>query len=327
MFVVVSKILRSCSLTPNGSHPSLHSIKKFSSRSKPSLFTSNNKTMASFDSLSPSDRMTPFDASKDIYWFHEVGSTMDKARELLTLEEYSTKKSFVVVGDYQTAGRGTRGRSWVSTVGNLYMTVVINMSDVPLALTLTPIRIGTFIIRAIDRALGLDSTSSTPPPLVQLKWPNDVIINGDKVSGVLIEIENGKLLIGIGCNIATAPVAPEEGPDSGCRAATHLSAHTGRGGDDQQISLELRNIMATELYDSAQHWVSGSSGDTEETAIDEFHLRMDDSWQVLRRDHHFDQGFECGDEVKALRLNKDGTLVVLHKKSNTERTLTAEYLR
>lgn len=249
--------------------------------------------MASLDSSSSLvENTTPFDPSKDIFWCHEVGSTMDKARELLKQEEYAAKKTFVVVADFQTAGRGTRGRSWVSTIGNLYMTLVINMADVPLALTLTPIRIGTFIIRAIDNALrhevfsqSSDNTNTStsapnpPPPLVQLKWPNDVIINSEKVSGVLIEIENGKLLVGIGCNIVTAPVSPATGPDSGCRAATHLSAHTGVL--EPPIVLQLRNFLATELYDSAQQWVSGNSGDTEESVLDDFHLRMDDSWQVV----------------------------------------------
>jgi biotin-[acetyl-CoA-carboxylase] ligase BirA-like protein len=231
--------------------------------------------MASFDS--PNANMTPFDSSKDIYWFHEVDSTMDKARELLKNEEYSRKKSFAVVGDYQTAGRGTRGRTWVSAVGNMYMTLVINMADVPLALTLTPIRVGTFIIKAIDNVLR---ASPAPPPLVQLKWPNDVIINGEKVSGVLIEIEDGKMLIGIGCNIVTAPVAPADGPDSGCRAATHLSAFTGTAEETHKMILQLRNVLANDVYDSAQQWVSGTSGDTAAAAIDDFHLRMDDSWQV-----------------------------------------------
>jgi hypothetical protein len=44
---------------------------------------------------------TAFDPSKDIYWFEDVGSTMDKARELLKNEEYSSKKSFVVVANSQ----------------------------------------------------------------------------------------------------------------------------------------------------------------------------------------------------------------------------------
>jgi hypothetical protein len=248
------------------------------------------------------------------------------------------------------------------------MTLVLNMADVPLALTLTPIRVGAFIIRAIDKALVDDSFShckekacAEAAPLVQLKWPNDVIINGEKVSGVLIEVEDGKLLIGIGVNITTAPAAPQEGPDSGCREATALSRHmSARTVSDEQLTLQLRNFLATELHDSARHWVSGASGDTLQAALDDFHLRMDDSWQVrlfallgllcysvhtcchlvcvsvstlskflflsflvssnvvtpiplgqvLRRDHYFEQGFECGDKVKAVRLNTDGTLQV-----------------
>ena len=49
--------------------------------------------------------------------------------------------------------------------------------------------------------------------------------------------------------------------------------------------------------------------------------------QVLRRDYLSSHELDHGDEVKALRLNTDGSLQVLHKKSGLERTLTAEYLR
>jgi biotin-[acetyl-CoA-carboxylase] ligase BirA-like protein len=211
-----------------------------------------------------------------------------QARELLKDAEYAQKESFVVVADTQSAGRGTRGRTWVSVVGNLYMTLVLNMGDVPLPLTLTPIRIGAFIIQAIDKALihkdfclseSTETHSSTP--LVQLKWPNDVIINSEKVSGVLIEIEQGKLLVGIGVNIANAPAAPTEGPDSGCREATALSRHLSeRTVTDEQMTLRLRNYLATEIYDAARFWVGGSSGDTVQAALNDFQLRMDDSWQV-----------------------------------------------
>ena len=213
-----------------------------------------------------------------------------QARELLKQEKFSNKKSFVVVADSQSAGRGTRGRNWVSIVGNLYMTLVLNVADVPLPLTLTPIRLGAFIIRAIDQALTHEDfapvnsscSHSYPSPHVQLKWPNDVIINGEKVSGVLIEIEGGKLLIGIGVNIANAPEAPLNGPDSGCREATALSRHLSElTVANKDITLKLRNFLAAQIYDSARHWVSGEADDTVEAALSDFHLRMDDSWQVV----------------------------------------------
>ena len=231
--------------------------------------------------------VSSMDHSDDIFWFHEVDSTMDKARQLLKENEFKSKKSFAVVGDYQTAGRGTRGRNWVSTIGNLYMTLVINLSDVPLPLTLIPIRVGTFIIKAVDSALQRfgsdseqgDSKISKERPCVQLKWPNDVLIDGDKISGVLIEVENKKLLIGIGCNITTAPTSPESGPDSGCRPANHLSSFISAR-DEENINLYIRNFMVSDIYNSAQCWVSGNMSDNAESAIFDFEMRMDKSWQV-----------------------------------------------
>ena len=68
-------------------------------------------------------------------------------------------------------------------------------------------------------------------PTVSLKWPNDVLINGEKVSGVLIEMEKDHLIIGIGCNIGTAPVVVDTGPNGG-RQATCLYKHCKPSGPD-----------------------------------------------------------------------------------------------
>jgi hypothetical protein len=84
------------------------------------------------------DKMTDIDAHPSIYWFDEVESTMVKARELI--DDNKHKDSFAVVAGYQSAGRGTRGRTWVSGSGNLFLTVVLRLSSIPALLTLIPLR-------------------------------------------------------------------------------------------------------------------------------------------------------------------------------------------
>jgi hypothetical protein len=150
-----------------------------------------------------------------IFWFDEVESTMVKARELIP--DHREKSSFSVVAGHQSAGRGTRGRTWVSGSGNLFLTVALRLSSIPTPLTLIPLRVGTLIFPSIQSRV-------TSHAEVVLKWPNDVLIGNEKVCGVLIEIEGDFMLIGIGCNVMTAPTVENTGIDNG-RSSTCLSKH------------------------------------------------------------------------------------------------------
>ena len=159
----------------------------------------------------------------------EVSSTMDRAREILqgksgipaldNKEDTSVQleDSFSVLARFQNNGRGTRGRTWNSGEGNMFMTVVINLKNIPSPLSLTPLRVGTLISPHI-RERVLDSRT-------YLKWPNDILIEDKKICGTLIEVENNFMLIGIGCNVVTAPeVIQSGGPDKG-RQSTCVAAH------------------------------------------------------------------------------------------------------
>lgn len=112
----------------------------------------------------------------------------------------------------QSAGRGRRGRAWVSPPGNLYLSLVLRPEA-------EPARYGELGFVA---ALALGETiGSFVPPLVELryKWPNDVLVAGRKASGILLESETGSgwLVLGVGLNVAHAP----EGTET---PATSLSA-------------------------------------------------------------------------------------------------------
>lgn len=96
----------------------------------------------------------------------------------------------------QTGGRGRLGRSWASPPGNLYASTLVRIrpSDPPAA-TL-----------ALVAAVALEETvSAYAPGMALLKWPNDVLIHGAKVSGVLLERAGNAVVIGIGVNLAHHP--------------------------------------------------------------------------------------------------------------------------
>lgn len=123
-----------------------------------------------------------------------VGSTNDIARQLLAQRE----PPFLVVAEAQTAGRGRRGRQWQSPVAaNLYWTLVVRLPggiDASRGLSLV---VGVAAAEAVATVTGVD---------VALKWPNDLLVDGRKLGGILVELvpaERGYVvIIGIGLNVA-----------------------------------------------------------------------------------------------------------------------------
>ncbi|GLQ20277.1 biotin--[acetyl-CoA-carboxylase] ligase [Algimonas porphyrae] len=135
-----------------------------------------------------------------------VGSTQDEARALYQAGE---RGPLWVRAAQQTAGRGRRDRQWVSAVGNLYATLLLP-NDLPPAQS---------ALHGFAASLAIASTLDVYRPVqpVTLKWPNDVLLGGAKVSGLLVEREAEALLIGIGINLVSHP-------DDLPYAATHLVA-------------------------------------------------------------------------------------------------------
>lgn len=115
------------------------------------------------------------------------------------LVSHSEADPQALFAEFQTAGRGRRGREWVSPFGaNLYLSLAWSFPQWPRQLTALPLAVGVACARAL-REVGLDA--------VQLKWPNDLHVNGRKLGGILIEhrAEAGgpcRVIIGIGINVA-----------------------------------------------------------------------------------------------------------------------------
>ena len=124
--------------------------------------------------------------------FKEVGSTNDKIREYCQSEG----QCVVVRADTQTAGRGRWGRSWQSAAGNLFFSAAVEF-DIKEAGKLAFI-CSLSLLQALKKI--------APSADILLKWPNDVLLNGAKVSGILLEKGEGNYIIaGIGVNVAVAP--------------------------------------------------------------------------------------------------------------------------
>ena len=101
----------------------------------------------------------------------------------------------------QTAGRGRHGRHWDSQKGGMYLSVLLRPSvpvDQWFALSFAA---SLAVLEAVRSQLATH-LSSAEMPQTGLKWPNDVIVSGGKISGILLEVEGKALIVGSGVNIA-----------------------------------------------------------------------------------------------------------------------------
>jgi BirA family biotin operon repressor/biotin-[acetyl-CoA-carboxylase] ligase len=109
----------------------------------------------------------------------------------------------------QLQGRGSRGRNWVSEAGNLYSSLLIELND-----RARDIQTLAFVASLAIHDAILDAANESCPE-IKLKWPNDVLLNGRKTSGILLEshfIDERRLVIlGIGINIAHFPLQTTHG--------------------------------------------------------------------------------------------------------------------
>jgi BirA family transcriptional regulator, biotin operon repressor / biotin---[acetyl-CoA-carboxylase] ligase len=130
-----------------------------------------------------------------------LASTMDAAREGA---RDGAPDGTVVVAGRQTHGRGRQGRDWFSPEGNLYASILLRPELQPSRMSELGFIVALAAADAVDAVL--------PGGRTRLKWPNDVMVDGAKVAGILVEIVEGNTaIIGIGVNIAQAPQGMPEG--------------------------------------------------------------------------------------------------------------------
>ncbi|MFI5399660.1 MAG: biotin--[acetyl-CoA-carboxylase] ligase [SAR324 cluster bacterium] len=151
-----------------------------------------------------------------------VDETASTNSLVLANERYLDQHGLVVVARRQTAGRGRMGRAWLDLPGEqLFASIVVHprlaAADTPAVALIA----GLAVAQAIRETAGLDA---------RLKWPNDVLIRGRKVCGILVESSPGRtgaprLVIGVGVNCQGDPDGLP--PDLGGRA-TALSPEAGR---------------------------------------------------------------------------------------------------
>lgn len=117
-----------------------------------------------------------------------------------------------IFAHHQTAARGRRGRAWIAPAANFGATLVMRPAGAPAAAAQRSFVAALALADALAAVTG-------PGVTITLKWPNDVLLNGGKVAGILLESAGqggavSHLAIGIGVNLAEAPPAAAVEPDA-----------------------------------------------------------------------------------------------------------------
>jgi BirA family transcriptional regulator, biotin operon repressor / biotin---[acetyl-CoA-carboxylase] ligase len=166
----------------------------------------------------------------------EVDSTLSEAARIaptLTGPEW-------ILGLRQTAGRGRRGRAWSDPKGNLAATLVLQPREAP----------AVSALRSFVAALALFDACVAVTGRIDgfaLKWPNDVLLNGGKLAGILLEStgqgqDTAHLSIGIGVNLAEAPAAGDV--EDGALRPVSLFSETGAQVDPETFLTHLAAAYA-----------------------------------------------------------------------------------
>ncbi len=150
--------------------------------------------------VSSPDLLLPFEfpgLEQKIHYFSEIGSTMDAARELANK---GAGEGTIVIAEAQTHGRGRLGREWLSPKGGIYFTLILRPKISPVNAPRINLMASLAVAVTIRKLFGLDAG---------LKWPNDVLIEGKKVCGILAEMDAETdvlnfVNLGIGINANTS---------------------------------------------------------------------------------------------------------------------------
>jgi BirA family biotin operon repressor/biotin-[acetyl-CoA-carboxylase] ligase len=179
------------------------------------------------------------------YWswhvYKELDSTNAEAQRLMVS---GGQRPLVCVSEQQTAGRGRRGRAWVSPFAqNIYMSITEPFETGAQGLEGLSLVVGIVLVETLE-ACGHHGA--------ELKWPNDVLIEGKKVAGILIEIvgdltSDCVVIIGVGVNVLMRETAVD--PINQAWTSLVLSSHSGELNRNILIATFAENLLtAVQLF-------------------------------------------------------------------------------
>ncbi|MEA3254163.1 MAG: biotin--[acetyl-CoA-carboxylase] ligase, partial [Chloroflexota bacterium] len=229
-----------------------------------------------------------------IYHLQEASSTMDVARELA---KKGAEEGTVVLAESQTHGRGRLSREWDSPAGGIYGTLILKPQISPAYAPRINLMASVAVAKAIRKLFGLAA---------ELKWPNDVLIGGRKVCGILAEMEAEVdairfVNLGIGIN-ANSAVPRYEG------SATSLSDELGK-------SIVRKELLVSVLDEIVRQQASLAGGDLLE------------EWKSLSATLNREvRVVSLGEEIRgrAIDIDSSGALVIRDADGSLRRAIAGD---
>ena len=147
-----------------------------------------------------------------VFAYEKLGSAMDMAHELAA---EGAEEGTLVFAVQQEQGRGRQGRTWASPEGGAYFALIVRPLRSPGE---TP---QLSLLAGLAAAESVQALSELHP---SIRWPNDVLLKGKKLAGILVEQKKGGVVVGIGINVTSRP---EDLPESAVSLAAAMAAKPG----------------------------------------------------------------------------------------------------
>ena len=237
----------------------------------------------------------------EILCFRKVFSTNSIAK---FLANHNAKEGTVLISEIQTNARGRLGKKWESPDGGVWMSVILRPKVPPARIGLITLATGVAIARSI-RKFGVDA---------KIKWPNDVLIHGDKISGVLTEVnatfnEIDWIVVGIGID---SNLKLEDFPEEIRAGTTTLEEELPSKVDEN----ELIAIFLNEFEEIYQSYKDGEI----ETILKEWRDLSDTIGKyvnITQTGGKITQGYVVG-------INNEGSLILERQDGSLEKIISGE---
>lgn len=263
------------------------------------------------DSFDIFGRLKNSDIVKNVFCYDNVASTNDIAKEAARNDikdccEFEGKEcGSLFVAQTQSAGRGRRGRSWVSDAGGgVFMSLLLKPEIKPESVSMLTLVAAVALMRAINGVSGATC---------KIKWPNDIVLNNRKLSGILTEaaFNEGKteyVVIGIGINVNI-----EEFPEDLSKTATSIKRELG-------VCCDKAEIIASFVHEFSRAYVIFLQTQDMTGLLAEYNeglVNVDRYVRVLG-------GVTEAKEGIAVGIDKSGALLVKNNDGNLEHIVAGE---
>ena len=211
---------------------------------------------------------------------------------LIKLANEGYPEGYSLLSINQTCGRGTRKKKWISIPGNLFLSTLIRPNVEINKLSQISIIFGLSLLQFI-KSLGLNKKQ------IKIKWPNDILIESKKVSGILVERFENFCVIGVGLNINSHPSENNTGIKSTC-----LSNYINTS--DLKLSM-LSSQLLEFFYKNYNIWLSNF--------LNPFLNQINSNLAFLNNKVNFNYG-KIIKSGKIIGINSDGNLKILLNNNN-----------